>query len=250
MCESTSVPSELNQDIVIPWTCFNVKESNWGQSNLMGPGPGLSYTHHFTRISPCSWRTCWSSWASEPLWRKHSQHSNKHERTYWGLVFNKTLQTPNNTQFLFICGVLNLNFFYFSVTEVTLCCVNRFIQNVKQSVPLHCSVEVYFFGCLPLKTRLPFLKTTHSCILMARIQNILHHIWTVPACYIIPHPVQLQAHSQHFLDLFSVFRQWQWIGLPLVLVDLGVLALMHPRNKYRWNEMYIREVLTHSPSHH
>lgn len=55
-----------------PSSVPQVKGSNWGQTNLMSTGPDLSHTHQFTRISPGSWRACWSSWASEPLWRKRS----------------------------------------------------------------------------------------------------------------------------------------------------------------------------------
>lgn len=101
--------------------------------------------------------------------------------------------------------------------------------------------KMCIFGCSPLKTLFPFSEN-HSCILMAGIQNILHHIWKVSTCYIMPHPVQLQRHCQHFLFMFSVFTQWR--GLPLVLVDLGLLALMHPKNKCGQNVKYISKILT------
>lgn len=65
--------------------------SNLGHSGLMGQGPGLSCTYHFTMISSGSWRTRWSSWAKEPLWRKQSQHTNKLNKTKSDL-FTSTLQ--------------------------------------------------------------------------------------------------------------------------------------------------------------
>lgn len=102
MCESKSVPEVQQVQFSEPGHCDPMDICPLGEAGKLRSNQPTGHsandsrssphhTHHFTRISPGSWRACWSSWSSETLSRKHLQLSNKYSRTMPYCSFNETL---------------------------------------------------------------------------------------------------------------------------------------------------------------